>query len=158
MQSTLNSIQGISLKACFNRCTLFQNSDNTTTRFTLGSQFHWNNVMFRWNDVNHDMVHGTLFSRSLGLSVKLYFKSTQGVPHAFSTYVGTGDLPHIKYNKQLKSLLRKLIFTKCEVNPLCQNITYITKKGMGDRVSCPLLRTFLAGNSESQRIFFPHGN
>ncbi len=44
----------------------------------------------------------------------------------------------IKYNKQLKSLLRKLMFTKCEVSPLCQNITYISRKGMGDRVSRPV--------------------
>ncbi len=41
--------------------------------------------------------------------------------------------------KQNKGLLRKLMLTKCEVSPLCQNITYISRKGMGDRVSRPVL-------------------
>ncbi len=30
------------------------------------------------------------------------------------------------------------MFTKCEVSPLCQNITYISRKSMGDRVSRPV--------------------
>ncbi len=42
----------------------------------------------------------------------------------------------------MKSLLRRPVFTKCEVSPLCQNITYISRKGMGDRVSRPVYKPY----------------
>ncbi len=62
------------------------------------------------------------------------------VPHAFSTYVGyvLAQGTYLTFCKQMQSLLRKLMFTKCEVSPLCQNIPYISRKGMGDRVSHPV--------------------
>ena len=47
-----------------------------------------------------------------------------------------------QYNKQMKSLLWKVMLTKCEVSPLCQNIAYISIKGMGDRVSRHVFRNF----------------
>ncbi len=43
-----------------------------------------------------------------------------------------------------------LMFTKYEADLLCQNITYITKKGRGVRVSHPVLRVIVATK--------PHGH